>query len=189
MRIVMTCLALLSGAAMAVPGAAPRQICDYSSPEYSAAEVAAVREYGACLSSASNARTRNVLQQKCASLIDAASGGQRLGRDRRTVACGSTPDLQECSVSSAVSWCSTGLGGRAAMPDLYPCDEMLRRYPDLKPAVDACNALVEADKQDAAEVDAGRTRCAITNPRGDWVVASQCRKPRSVVPPSAPRPQ
>jgi hypothetical protein len=188
MRIVMTCLALVSGLATAVPGAAPRQYCDYSQPEYSASEVAAVREYGACLSEASNARTRNVLQQKCAGLVDAAEGGNRVGRGERTVACGSTPDLQRCSVRNAVSWCSAGPGAYSAMPGLYPCDEMLRRYPDLKPAVDACSALHEADEHDAAEVGAGRTRCAIMNPRGYWVVTSQCRKPRTVVPPSALRP-
>jgi hypothetical protein len=188
MRIAIALLALVSGAAMAVPGAAPRQICDYSQPEYSASEVASIRAYGACLSSASDARTRNLLQQKCAGLVDAASGGGP-SRPERVVACGDTPDLRRCSVRNAVSWCSTSREGRPAIPGLYPCDEMLRRYPDLKPAVDACNALVEADKHDVAEVEAGTTRCAIMNPRGYWLVTSQCRKPRTVVPPSALRPQ
>lgn len=186
MRIAIALSALVSGVALAVPGAAPREICDYSQPEYSASEVASIRGYGACLSSASDARTRNVLQQKCSSLVDVAAGGDRFGRNERKVACGSTPDLQECSVRNAVSWCTTGRDGHAAQRGLYPCDEMLRRHPELKPAVDACNALVEADKRDAAEVDAARTRCAITNPRGYWLVASQCRKPRTVVPPSGP---
>jgi hypothetical protein len=177
---------VLSGTAMAVPGAAPVELCDYSPPEYSAREVAAVRAYGQCLSSAAAAQAGNALAQKCNAMVNAVSGPS--GANERSIECGSGPDHKYCRVAVAIGWCTYASDARKEFPDLYPCDELVRRYPDLGPVIKACEPLAEARKQDARSAEAARARCASSQSDGFAVATGKCRKPRTVVPPSVPRP-
>jgi len=178
---------LASGVAVAVPGAAPVELCDYSQPEYSAREVAAVRAYGQCLAGAAAAQSGNVLAQKCNAMVDAVSG--RSGADERTIECGSSPDHKHCRVPVAVAWCTYSSDARKDFPHLYPCDELVRRYPDLGPVIKSGEPLSEARRQDVRDADAVRAKCASSRADGYALVAAKCRKPRTVVPPSVPRPQ
>jgi hypothetical protein len=181
---------LVSGIARAVPGAAPVALCDYAEPAYSAREVAAVRSYGRCLSQAADARSVNRLAQRCNERVNAAAG--RSGADARTIECGSAPAHKHCEVAVAIGWCTTAQEARKDFPDLYPCDELVRRYPDLRPVIEACQPLAEAARQDARETRAAGARCARSEPEGFAIVSARCRKPVTVVPPAAtpaPRPQ
>lgn len=175
-------LALLVSPSHAQPGAAPREFCDYAAPEYDAREVAAVRAYGACLSAAAAARRGNVVAAACNDRVNAASGPS--GASERTVECGSGPDHRYCRVAVAVAWCTYESHERARFPDLYPCGELVRRYPDLGPVIQACAPLADVRKQDEADARAGQARCARAQGDGYALVTATCRRPRTVVPPS-----
>jgi hypothetical protein len=177
---------LVSAVARAVPGAAPVELCDYTQPAYSAREVAAVRAYGRCLSHEANARAINRLAQRCNERVNAAAG--RSGADARTIECGSGPEHRHCEVSVAIGWCTTAKEARKDFPDLYPCDELVRRYPDLGPVIKACEPLAAAAGKDGGDAQAEQARCARSEPDGYAVLVAKCRKPVTVVPPVASPP-
>jgi hypothetical protein len=187
MRAWLALAMLVCKSAAAVPGAAPVELCDYSEPEYSGREVAAVRAYGQCVSNAALAQSGNVIAQRCNDLVNAASG--RSGADERTIECGSGPAHKHCRVAVAVGWCTYASDARKDLPDLYACDDLVRRYPDLRPVVEACAPLAAARQEDARNAEAMRGKCARANAEGYAVTSAKCRKPRTVVPPGMPRPQ
>lgn len=175
MKRFLLCLGVLANASsvLAVPGAKPVVICNYSMPVYSLEEVTVIRAYQACLQNVRGLK-REEAREKC---------NMMLHNTERLIQCGRTPEFKSCSSSVEIKECTYETAYRKKLSGRYTCDEIIRRYPDLVPTMEACKKFGEAEEYDRQLLTERRTQCIHDHPSGFKLVSENCRKPTYVVPP------